>query len=316
MDILIIIVIIQMSNRVIHNQKKTMAKVVDLNIDPALEDQMLKSIKIKRRYYDPSIDKKTIVWRKRNLKAFAAQSDFNPVAIFWENLSQTQKDLWSAAAAHCGLTGYQLYTQDKGYRIQNNISGNVIPDVHHQFMILDFLTEETAEEFYFGQDHYSPYYVLTKNVGQKNAYTPVYTEEEFAPPLLLEFDYKSDIIDVLEGEAYFYYDLWFSGIKDGSPAGDAFINDLPKQQDWTRFSEEFEPDLDLVTDYGFTIIGEGVRGQVQIDNVNFEHDGQNFAFDKNCNDVNAAIVYDVFGWEPAWWFDPYDVAHAGSIYLG
>ena len=57
------------------------------------------------------------------------------IAYIWAAFSQEVKDAWKAAAEVIGQHGYNLFVQDKSYRIKNGIGGNAEPSLYHQYLV-------------------------------------------------------------------------------------------------------------------------------------------------------------------------------------
>jgi hypothetical protein len=57
------------------------------------------------------------------------------IAYAWGLMSNDDKELWNYASNVIGQHNYNLYVQDKSYRIKNGISGNAIPSLYHQFTV-------------------------------------------------------------------------------------------------------------------------------------------------------------------------------------
>ena len=57
------------------------------------------------------------------------------IAYAWGLFSDDTKDEWNFAANVTGQHGYNLYVQDKSYRIKNAIGGNADPSIYHQFKV-------------------------------------------------------------------------------------------------------------------------------------------------------------------------------------
>jgi len=60
---------------------------------------------------------------------------FFTIAYAWSTLTQATKDEWNFAANVIGQHGYNLYVQDKSYRIKNGIEGNATPSLYHQYLV-------------------------------------------------------------------------------------------------------------------------------------------------------------------------------------
>lgn len=292
-----------------------MTRVTDLDINPDLKDSMLKGVNVKDRRTNVCIETKNIVWRKRNLKNFIADTPLDPVAVLWNNLSDADKALWNTAASHCGMTGYRLFVQDITYRIENSLPGVATPNNNHQYKVMKPSKVINEYILYALQVHDSSYQLKQYRSGSKLAYDWVEIEEVFAPPLKLEFDYYSDLIN-----PYGYYSwtvrIRFNGTKDGSPVQEDITFDLDLQTGWTRWSEILSPDMDEISYYYVRFYGYHVSGTAYFDNINMEHGGQNYAINPNCDRANEVfyirsnLVYSA--WQALMWDHKY---LADSVYI-
>lgn len=57
------------------------------------------------------------------------------IAYAWSFFSDSLKDDWSFAGNVIGQHGYNLFVQDKSYRIKNVIGGNADPSFYHQYLV-------------------------------------------------------------------------------------------------------------------------------------------------------------------------------------
>lgn len=81
------------------------------------------------------VAKKRVVYSRGELKALPGRSLLSQVGEAWGLLSQAEKDAWSAAGAIVSMSGFNLFTQDKVYRIKHDIEGNATPSLYHQYLI-------------------------------------------------------------------------------------------------------------------------------------------------------------------------------------
>ncbi len=94
--------------------------------------------KINRRYFSgilANVTKKRLLYRRGELKTLPTLSVLPEAADAWNLLSSGDKSLWEDAGFYCGLGGYNLFIQDKIYRIVNSLSGNASPSVYHQYLV-------------------------------------------------------------------------------------------------------------------------------------------------------------------------------------
>ena len=277
-----------------------MTKVTDYNPEESLEELFLKSVNIKRNYYVTSALRKDITWRKRNFKTLIDRSFFDQASVLWNQATSAKQARWNTAGAVCGLTGYQLFVQDTSYRLANNLPGLASPSIYHQYKVLHGHINTLGSGLDLTQIHWSEYDRWIKNPGQKNAYTLTTITESVTAPIKVEFMYNAD----LEAGPTFHYceftiTCW--GKKDGFNTSDEQSFELPLVTGWTQISESFSPDLDSIRSYSVQLYFYRVLGDIWIDNFNFEHDGQNWAFDPFLDDPWAPNIYD----EP-WTYYNYD----------
>jgi hypothetical protein len=110
--------------------------------------------KINRRYFwvrRGSVGKKRLLYRRGELKNLPAFSVIPEAADAWNLLDSGTKSAWETAAIECGLTGYNLFIQDKIYRINHNIAGNAEPLEEHQYLIGHLIIPEFSGHFLLRQ---------------------------------------------------------------------------------------------------------------------------------------------------------------------
>jgi len=57
------------------------------------------------------------------------------IAYAWSLLPEEIKAQWNQAADVLGWHGYNLYVQDKSYRLKNGIGGDATPSIYHQYLV-------------------------------------------------------------------------------------------------------------------------------------------------------------------------------------
>ena len=57
------------------------------------------------------------------------------IAYAWSALSDEVKDEWNYAANVTGQHNYNLYVQDKSYRIKHGLAGDATPSIYHQYKV-------------------------------------------------------------------------------------------------------------------------------------------------------------------------------------
>lgn len=276
-----------------------MALVTDLTTDQAKIDLLEKSIKIRDRYGDPRMDKKDVVWRKRNYKDFQIESQIDSAALLWDVQADDTRALWNAAGAACGLTGYQLWLQDIGFRLLNNLPGIPVPSTFHQYKVLRYDLGAVAEYFQIYQYHPKNYSLRVPIVGKKNAEQVVAITETVTSPLVIEFDYKANL-EWTPGASMFRLWVQVQGTKSGAPKTSNFYLALEEQTDWIHAVKSCVLDFDTISGYFVIFDGSDYSGFFDLDNIVVEHSGQNWAYDPRCEDVKAFKRYSSGAWRPYW----------------
>ena len=291
-----------------------MTKVVDFDPSVEAKEAMLRSLRVEMRPDDAVINKKDIIWRKRNLIEITDLSMLNQCAALWHSLSSGERANWDTAAAYCALTGWELFLQDTSYRLLNNLLGIAAPNIHHQYKVMECVLNCTDEYFSIYQKHYSNYKLRELIPGQKKAYAWNEINEQVVGSLIVEFNYFSDL-EELDIDYEFYAIIHCIGTKDGSLAQDFIFIDLDLKTAWKSFFQLFIPDLDTITFYQIIFSAYHVSGVVMFDNFNFEHDSQNWAFDFNCDSIRSdRYIFNNKYW-PAWIVDyAYTYISFDSVY--
>jgi len=276
-----------------------MTLVTTLTTDQASIDLLEKSIKIRDRYATPRLDRKDVVWRKRNYKELAAFSQMDPAALLWDVQSDATRAAWAAAAVVCNMTGYQLFLQDTSFRLLNGFQGLAIPSLFHQYKVLRYDLGAIPEYFQIYQYHPSTYKLIIPITGKKNATQIVDIVETVTSPLHVEFDYQS-VLDGVGGAPYFRLWVQVQGIKSSVPKISNFELFLEKGTSWTHASLNCVLDFDTINVYFVTLDGGDYSGFFDLDNIIIEHSGQNWAYDPRCEDVKAYKRYSAGAWRPYW----------------
>lgn len=93
---------------------------------------------VSRRYWwkeRGTVAKQRTLYRRAELKALPGRSLLPQISDVWNALSDDVKSDWDYAANVMGLHAYNLFVQDKAYRIKNEIAGNADPSYYHQFKV-------------------------------------------------------------------------------------------------------------------------------------------------------------------------------------
>jgi len=129
-----------------------MPLVDNFHITPEQEELFYKSCTKRDGYFGTKVDKKDIVYRKRNFENFVQQSQFPDIATAWNSLTDYVKGLWSSAGQWANRSGWDLFAQDMGYRISNQIEGIGEANIYHQYKIGKITIEAPATSIIIKQD--------------------------------------------------------------------------------------------------------------------------------------------------------------------
>jgi hypothetical protein len=132
--------------------------------------------KVNRRYFwmtRGSVARQRQVYRPDELKALPGYSYLTQIGTAWNALSEAVKSDWGDAGAIIGQHGYNLYVQDKSYRIKHELAGDATPSIYHQYLIGYLYVPDGAG------------YVLLRQSGTR----------VFSFPATLRVRYKSDLFN-------------------------------------------------------------------------------------------------------------------------
>lgn len=82
-----------------------------------------------------SVSKQKSFFRRSELKTLPSFSQLGEAADAWNLLSSSDKNDWNLAADIIGMHGYNLFIQDKIYRLLNSLPGNAVPSLYHQYLV-------------------------------------------------------------------------------------------------------------------------------------------------------------------------------------
>lgn len=227
--------------------------------------------------------KRTLISVKR-IKGLTQKSLLPTIAAFWGALTTPQKAAWTAAGAQSSLNGWRLFVQDMCARIKNGIAGVATPVTLHQSWVGALEIEAPAIEMKIAQLHPSSYWVYKKVVGKKAMYEPVVVTENFALPLVLSLNYKSELTSQGAGAfAKYYAEIWHS--YQGVDLISTCEISLDLVADWKNATATLSSVIGQVIGYNLYFHLYNVRGILYIDNVKATHSAQNWVRDPFCKDI-------------------------------
>ena|SRR3989304_10404746 len=204
--------------------------------------------RINKRFYVTSkanVTKKRLKYTRSEIKTLPSLSNLSESADAWNLLTEEIKSNWSSAGNECGLSAYNLFSQDKIYRIINNISGNATPSTLHQYKIGHIEIPDSSGNF------------LLRQVGSFN----------LAFPASLKINVKTSLTDEDPGNGYVKVRLkynYFSGVDELTEITEINLN---LSQDWTLESQNIQQHLYQNEHWELEIEGDLVHGDLWFDNL-------------------------------------------------
>jgi len=288
-----------------------MAKVEYVDIVPSEEELYWSCLTPQDRFTHARITKKVILISRKKKKGISVRSLLPQIAEAWgllgngvpavygdgiygdvffgDEAGTGGKNEWSDAGAEMGLNGYRLYVQDKTIRIINDMEGDAVPALLHQSWVGNLKIEAPATELKITQLHPRAYWVSKKVYGKKGMYVPVEITEDFALPLEIKLNYKSELESVGEGSfAKFYATVWHSF--QGSDIMTNLEINLDLVADWKEATATLTSLAGYVVGYSLFFHLYNVQGDLYVDNIKAIHSGQNWVRDPYCKDINQGFT--------------------------
>lgn len=217
----------------------------------------------------------------------------------WNALSDLERAAWKAAAATTGQNGWNLYVQDRAYRIKYGIPGAATPSLLHQYKVGRVEINAPAQKAMLAQFHPNLYYVSKKVRGDTTQYEDVAVNEKLVLPLTVGCSFRTNLTATTGTPKAEFYALVYSSYQ-GRTIETKVGFDFPLSTDWTEETATLSDVIGVARSYTLFINLDGVRGYVEWDNVVAQHTGTNWARDKRCNDVNNELTKVNYQIEKSW----------------
>ena len=288
-----------------------MAKVSYVDVDPGTEDLFFSNLNPGDRFGYSNLRRTPSLFSKQKIKGLTQKSLLPQVAALWNEFVDTSpsiyglsifgnhlfgdetennsKNLWTQAAAECGLNGWRLFVQDTCLRIKNSLSGVATPSLLHQAMVGYLYVASPATEIKIGQYHPRSYWTSHKVYGKKGMHEPVLITEDFSLPLVLTLNYKSDLTSQGAGS----FAKFFATVRSSYQGIDRFADCeilLDLSSDWKTATATLTNVLGYVIGYTAYFHLYNLRGTLWCDNIKIEHSGQNWCRDPFCKDLNQGFT--------------------------
>lgn len=184
------------------------------------------------------------------------------IAYAWNALSDADQLAWKTAAEVIGQHGYNLYVEDKSYRIKNLIGGNATPSIYHQYLVGHLKVEAPAS---------------SALVAQYNS-----TRVNF--PATFELCYKTDLTASGASPSAKLKFIW-TRYTQGQNIENTEEIVLPLSQAWTHASQSVTQLSGIRGKWRLEIELIDVTGDIWFDNVFVTYSGEIKVADPYCSDV-------------------------------
>jgi len=208
---------------------------------------------------------------------------------FGDDDDDGSKALWTAAGEKCNLNGWRLFVQDTCLRYINDLPGVSVPSLFHQSKIGYLHIAAPATEIKIAQYHPRNYYISHKVYGKKGMYVPLLITEDFALPLTIRLNYKSDLVSQGEGSFAKFYAIVRSSYQGADIYTNVEIN-FDLSADWKSAEATLTNVLGYVVGYTAYFHLYNLRGTLYVDNIELDHSGQNWTRDPYCKDLNQGFT--------------------------
>jgi len=129
-------------------------RITTLNVPADLREKYERILAALERFFYPRLARKPRFLSRARRQALLGVTYMFYASDLWRQKSEAEKQEWKNAAEKCGLNGWQLYLKDKVYRLMNNIPGDAVPSIYHQFKVghikLVNMAPQTQHEFRAG----------------------------------------------------------------------------------------------------------------------------------------------------------------------
>jgi len=184
------------------------------------------------------------------------------IAYVWSSFSQETKDDWMFAANVIGQHGYNLYVQDKSYRLKNGIAGDATPSLYHQYFVGHINIHAPASSALIAQ--YNPHSVNF--------------------PASFEICFKTNLV-ASGANPYACFKFTWTRYTSGQNIDSVETIDLPLVSAWDKRKKFITPYSGTRGKWMIELVLNDVQGDIWFDNVFVQYSGEIKNNDPYCDDV-------------------------------
>jgi len=285
-------------------------RITTLNVPADLREKYERILAALERFFYPRLARKPRLLSRARRQALLGVTYMFYAADLWRQKSEAEKQEWKNAAEKCGLNGWQLYLKDKVYRLMNNIPGDAVPSIYHQYFVGHIKIESPATKILITQRHPYTWWEWYKKPRRKRMYSKQKITERLTFPFKIALSRRTNLTAV--GDLpYCYLLAKIIHFYEGHLFYTMYPIDIPLVSDWGYQEKIIEAPGGYVGTYELQIRLNDVQGEMWFDNIIAEHDGTNFARDKYCDNITREFFDEFFNVAMNW--EPTDVPE-GALY--
>lgn len=276
-----------------------MAKVQTVTVDDEMRDLYDKTLMQRDRFSLGVIQAQRRVTPRTLKEKLRGRTLFSFLRDYWAELTPEEKEVWRAAGAASGLSGWQLFVADNAQRIRADLPLGEPPADEWQVLAAHARIEAPASELIVTQAHPATYMEAVKVRGRAWKKEAVRVTEPFSLPLTVSCSYTTALEATGETQvARFYARVW-SSYQGRDIFTDAVIP-LLENTDWVQGSATVSAQRGIILGYVLVLEIVGYRGDVWLDNIKATHGGTNWARDTKCNEVQKIYTRGFAEVAPHW----------------
>lgn len=266
-----------------------MAKTGYITIPPGLDTAYNKALQSGDRFINPHVKIKRLFTSRSRKKGLTQKSLMVQLSPVWAGFDQSVRDAWDLAGLESSMTGWRLFVQDTAKRIANEISGYATPNTLYQSMVGRMSVQSPAVGLKILQLHPQSYYINRKITGTRSQYAPVLVQENLSLPVDIAISYKSDLTAV-DGEAFARFYIIIYSSYQGQTLENRCTIDFDLSHDWERKTASISGVIGRFRGYTAFIEINHAQGDLYFDNVEINHNSQNWARDPFCNSIQTTFT--------------------------
>jgi hypothetical protein len=184
------------------------------------------------------------------------------IAYIWGALTADEKSEWNYASNVIGQHNYNLFVQDKSYRIKHGIPGNATPSLYHQYLVGHINIASPA---------------ISAKIIQFNYKKIIF-------PCFFEICTKTNLVSA-GADPYCRFILKWFRYTTGQTFEEVETIDIPLVQGWNKAKKWVSDIAGRKGKWQVELVLNDVTGEFWFDNPGVEYSGEQKLNDPTCEDV-------------------------------